>query len=68
MNENDKKYKEYRKRKILKYSLIITSLFVIVLEILALFQKISYLWGLIPFVINCIIKYIYEKDNKKSIK
>ena len=66
MNNNDKKIKEYRKKQIFKYSIIITSFMVIVLEAFALFGVISYLWGLIPFVINCIIKYIYEKDNKKK--
>ena len=66
MNNNDKKIKEYRKKQIFKYSIIITSFMVIVLEAFALFGVISYLWGLIPFVINCIIKYIDEKDNKKK--
>ena len=66
MNDNDKKYKEYRKKQIFKYSIIITSLMVIVLEALALFGVISFLWGLIPFVINCIIKYINEKNNNKK--
>ena len=68
MNENDKKFKEYKKKQIIKYSIIILNFIVIVLESLALFQKISYLWGLIPFVISCIIKYIYEKGNKKEKK
>ena len=62
MNSNDLKVKKYRKKKILKYLIIILSFIIIILESLALFNVISYLWGLIPFLINCIIKYIYEKD------
>lgn len=68
MNESDKKLKEYRKKQILKYLMIVCSLSVIVLESFALFNVISYLWGVIPFVLNLIIKYFYEKDNKTTIK
>ncbi len=63
MNNNDKKVKEYKKRQLLKYAIIILSFMVIVLESLALFKVISYLWGLIPFLGNCIVKYFY--DSKK---
>lgn len=74
-NINDKKYKEYKKRRILKYVIIILSFLTIVLESLALFQMISYIWGLIPFCICYIVKYFYEgntierkskKDKKKD--
>lgn len=68
MNNNDKKVKEYRKKQILKYLMIVCSLSVIVLESFALFNMISYLWGVIPFVLNLIIKYFYEKENKTTIK
>ena len=68
MNNNDKKLKEYRKKQILKYLMIVCSLSVIVLESFALFNMISYLWGVIPFVLNLIIKYFYEKENKTTIK
>lgn len=61
MNNNDKKVEYYKKKTILKYLLIVCSLSVIVLEAFALFNKISYLWGLIPFLLNCIIKFLYEK-------
>lgn len=61
---NDKKLKEYRERKILKYLQIFFSFAVIVLESFALFQVISYLWGFIPFVLNIIVKYLLDK--KKS--
>lgn len=66
MNESDKKLKEYRKKQILKYLMIVCSLSVIVLESFALFNVISYLWGVIPFVLNLIIKYFYEKENNKK--
>ncbi|MBQ8472363.1 MAG: hypothetical protein IJ501_02540 [Bacilli bacterium] len=72
-NKNDKKIKEYKKRKILKYLIIFLSLLTITLESLALFKMISYLWGLIPFVICYIVKYFYsgntiefKKDNQKK--
>lgn len=61
MNNNDKKVKDYKKKQILKYLMIVCSFLVIVLEAFALFNKISYLWGIIPFLLNCVIKYLYEK-------
>ena len=64
MNNNDKKIKEYKKRQIFRYSIIVLSFLVVVLESFALFKIISYLWGLIPFVINCIVKYLYEREKK----
>ena len=63
MNNNDKKVEYYKKKQILKYLMLFLSLSVIVLESFALFNKISYLWGLIPFLLNCIIKYFYEKKS-----
>ena len=74
-NKNDQKIKEYKKRKILKYLIIFLSLLTITLESLALFKMISYVWGLIPFVICYIVKYFYsgntiefKKDNQKKKK
>ena len=74
-NLNDKKLKEYKKRKILKYLIIFLSLLTITLESLALFKMISYVWGLIPFIICYIVKYFYEgntielkKDDQKKKK
>ena len=68
-NVNDKKYQEYKKRKMLKYIIIILSFITIVLESLALFGMISYIWGLIPFSICYIVKYFsYEKTNNKNKK
>ena len=66
-NINDKKYKEYKKKKVFRYLFIILSFLTIILESLALFKMISYLWGLIPFVICYIIKYLsLEKETKKK--
>ena len=67
-NINDEKFKEYRKRKILKYLIILFCLFTIFLEGLALFKVISYIWGLIPFIITYIIKYFYVKNDFKVNK
>ena len=59
MNNNDLKIKEYKKKKIYKYLIITLSLLTIILESLALFKVISYVWGLIPFVLCYIVKYFY---------
>ena len=68
-NINDKKYKEYKKKKILRYSYIILSFITIALESLALFGMMSYLWGLIPFVACYIIKYFFvDKEDKNTNK
>ena len=72
MNKNDLKIKEYKKKKIYKYLIITLSLLTIILESLALFKVISYVWGLIPFVLCYIVKYFYmgnsikKKKNKKE--
>lgn len=68
MNVNEKKYKEYQKKKILRYLIIIFSLITIILESLALFKVISYIWGLIPFLIYTIIKYFYNDFHKEKSK
>lgn len=67
-NINDRKVKEYRKKKFLRYLYIILCFLTIILESLALFKMISYLWGLIPFIISYMIKYIFIKkeSNKES--
>ncbi len=59
---NEEKYKKYKRKKIYKYLIIILSFSVIVLESFALFKVISYLWGLIPFILSCIVKYLNEKE------
>ena len=70
---NEEKYNVYKKKKILRYLIILFSLLTIFLEALALFRVISYLYGLIPFVFLYIVKYFYatvddSKDKKKSKK
>ena len=56
-NINDKKIKDYKKKKIEKWFLIVVLFLVIILEILALFNVISMIWGCIIFV----IAYLFEK-------
>ena len=68
MNNNDLKIKEYKKKKIYKYLIITLSLLTIILESLALFKVISYVWGLIPFVLCYIIKYFYAGNSIKKRK
>ena len=63
---NEEKVKKYYIKKIIRYLRIITCLAVIFLEGLALFGTISYVWGLIPFIIGCVLKYIAEKDKKEK--
>jgi len=65
---NDEKYSDYKKKKIIRYIIIILSLLTITLESLALFGMISYVWGLIPFSLTYIIKYlnVSKFDNKKN--
>lgn len=65
---NDKIYNSYKRKKIYRYLIILFSFMVIVLESFALFKVISYLWGLIPFVLSCIVKYLNEKENVKKDK
>lgn len=70
-NINDKKYQEYKRKKIGKYLYFLFSLLTIFLESLALFGTISFLWGLIPFVLAYLIKYLLSdefKNRKKNIK
>ncbi len=65
---NDEKYNVYKKKKILRYLIIFFSLVTIFLESLALFRVISYLYGLIPFVLLYIVKYFNAKIDDKSDK
>ncbi|MBR3660606.1 MAG: hypothetical protein IKN63_01730 [Bacilli bacterium] len=62
---NEDRVKHYRLKKLYRYLIIFLSFLVIVLESFALFKVISYLWGLIPFVLSCIIKFLNEKEVKK---
>ena len=60
-NNNDKKIFEYKKKRLFNILLVISSLIVIVLEILALFNVIDMLWGLGLFVLMYILKKIFLK-------
>ena len=56
---NDEKYKTYKRKKIFKYLVMFLSFATITLEAFALFQVISFLWGLGTFALLYIVKYFY---------
>ena len=67
---NEEREKHYKRKKTYQYLIIVLSFLVIVLESFALFKVISYVWGLIPFVLSCLVKYLNDKEinnNKKKI-
>ena len=64
---NEERYSKYNRKKLYRYLIIILSFMVIVLESFALFKVISYLWGLIPFVLSCIVKFLNEKESIKVV-
>ena len=59
-NSNDDKIKEYQRKKVLKYLIILLSIIVVVLEVLALFKVISMIWGLLLFIVIYILKKIFQ--------
>ena len=61
----DKKIRMYKARNILTTVWILLYIAIVVLEILALFKVISFVWGLILFMIATIIKYYLASINKK---
>ncbi len=50
-NINDQKLLDYKRKKIVKVIIVLLALGVIVLEILALLNKVSMLWGLGLFIV-----------------
>ena len=56
---NDDKIKKYRREKIKKWIIVILSLCVIALEILALLNVVSMLWGCLIFIIIYILKKMF---------
>ena len=46
---NEERLKEYRKDKLIKNLIIILSILIVILEVLALFKVIHYIWGLLVF-------------------
>ena len=63
---NEERVKHYRLKKLYKYLIILLSFAVITLEAFALFKVISYLWGLIPFILSCIVKFLNEREIEKD--
>jgi len=62
---NEERFSLYRRNKILKFLILFLSIVVVVLEIIALFGIIHYIWGLIVFGIVYLLKNIILKENKK---
>ena len=62
----DKKIREYQLKNILTTVWIILYIIIVVLEVLALFQVIHFVWGLIVFIIASIIKLYLTKNNDKN--
>ena len=60
-NINDIKYKEYKKKRLFKVVIVLISVIIIILEIMALFQVISMVWGLILFIVLYLLKKIVLK-------
>lgn len=58
---NEKKYIEYKKKKLNNYLYIILSLVVIAIEIMVFFNVINIVWGIISFAFLYIIKKILIK-------
>lgn len=58
---NENRFKEYRKKKYIKYLMVALLFCVIVLEILALLKKVHYIWGLLVFVLVYLLKKINNK-------
>ena len=63
---NEVRYKEYKKKKILKFLILIFSLMVIVLEVLAIFKVIHFVWGLLAFGIVYLLKYFFSKEKRNK--
>jgi len=61
-NINEEKYQSYQKKRIFKYGIIGLSIVIIVLEILALLNKISMIWGLLLFIVLYIFKKKYQSN------
>ena len=84
MNNNDLKYQNYIRKKVVRFVVICLSILTIFLEAIALFQTIlysmgrisyqsvSYVWGLIPFCLTYLVKYFgipkEEREKEKHKK
>jgi len=61
----DEKIRLYRTKNILTTIWILLYIAIVILEILALFQVITFIWGLLVFIVATIIKYYLVSINKK---
>ena len=57
-NDNDKKIAAYKKQRTFKIIYIVLSIIVIILELLAIFNVISMIWGCVVFAII----YLFKKN------
>lgn len=58
-NINDEKYRTYKKNRRFKIIYLLLSVMVIVLEVLALFNVISMVWGLLVFIFVYLLKKMF---------
>lgn len=58
---NKEKYNDYRKKKFLRYLYLFLALLVVVVEVLALFNIINIVWGIVAFIVFYILKKILIK-------
>ena len=60
----DKKIRLYKTKNILTTVWILLYIAIVILEVLALFKVISFIWGLLVFVVATIIKYYLASISK----
>ena len=69
---NEQKYEYYKKRKVLRYLIIVLYICVIVLSVCSLVFNISFIYPLLLFIVSAfLVKYrdsLDFKDNKKIQK
>ena len=58
---NKEKYNDYRKKNFLRYLYLFLALLVVVVEVLALFNIINIVWGIVAFIVLYILKKILIK-------
>lgn len=58
---NEKKYNEFKKKKIFRLLYIFLALFVVITEILVLLGNINVVWGIVSFALLYIMKKILIK-------
>ncbi len=62
----DEKIRLYKTKNVLTTVWILLYIAIVILEILALFQVINFIWGLLVFIVATIIKYYLASISKKN--